>query len=47
MPLEKGRSKEVIGKNIAIERSAGKPEKQAVAMALNEARKSGAKPKKK
>ena len=47
MPLEKGKSKATIGKNIAIERATGKPEKQAVAIALSEARKSGVKPKKK
>lgn len=48
MPLEKGKSKEVISKNIKAEVNAGKPQKQAVAIALSEARKSGAKiPKKK
>ena len=43
MPLEKGKSKKVIGENIKTEISAGKPQKQAVAIALNTARKSGAK----
>lgn len=43
MPLKKGKSKKVIGENIAIERHAGKPEKQSVAIALSTARKSGAK----
>jgi hypothetical protein len=40
MPLEKGSSQEVISKNIATERNAGKPEKQAVAIAMSEAGKS-------
>lgn len=43
MPLDKGKSKKTIGKNIKIEMEAGKPQKQAVAIALSEARKSGAK----
>ena len=42
MPLEQGKSKEVISRNIAKERESGKPEKQAVAIALSEARKNGA-----
>lgn len=37
MPLEQGSSKEVIGRNIAREEAAGKPEKQAVAIALHTA----------
>ncbi len=40
MPLEKGSSKEVISKNIATERNAGKPEDQSVAIAFSEAGKS-------
>ena len=32
----------MIGHNIGVERRAGKPEKQAIAIALNEARRSGA-----
>jgi 8-oxo-dGTP pyrophosphatase MutT (NUDIX family) len=42
MPLEKGSSQEAISKNIEIERAAGKPEKQAVAIAMHEAGKSKA-----
>lgn len=37
MPLEKGSSKEVISRNIATERNAGKPEDQAVAIAMRTA----------
>jgi len=48
MPLLKGKSQKVIGQNIATEEKlGGKPHKQAIAIALNEARKSGYKPKKK
>lgn len=48
MPLEKSKSKAAIGHNIKAEEKAGKPKKQAVAIALNVARKAGAKiPKKK
>lgn len=48
MPLKKGKSKKVIGKNIAEMEAAGHPKAQAIAAALNTARKSGAKiPKKK
>ena len=48
MPLAKGRSKKVVSSNIKKEIAAGKPQKQAVAIALSVARKSGAKiPKKK
>ena len=42
MPLETGSSKEAISKNIATEREAGKPEQQAVAIAMHEAGKSKA-----
>ena len=49
MPLIKSASKKAIGKNIKTEEKAGKPKKQAIAIALETARKSGAKikPKKK
>ena len=40
MPLEKGSSQAAISKNIATEREAGKPEKQAIAIAMHEAGKS-------
>jgi len=48
MPLIKSKSKENIGRNIEKEKAAGKPKKQAIAIALDVARKAGAKiPKKK
>lgn len=37
MPLEKGSSRTVIGHNIKTEEEAGKPKKQAIAIALHEA----------
>lgn len=46
MPLIKSKSKSAIGKNIKTEESAGKKPKQAIAIALNVARKAGAKIKK-
>lgn len=43
MPLIKSKSKEAIGKNIKTEMKAGKPQKQAIAIALDVARRAGAK----
>jgi len=40
MPLDKSRSKKAISKNIKTEMEAGKPQKQAIAIALNVAGKS-------
>ena len=37
MPLKKGKSKKVISENIGIEMNAGKPKKQAIAIAYSEA----------
>lgn len=41
MPLTKGSSRAAIGQNIKTEEAAGKPKKQAIAIALNTARRSG------
>ena len=43
MPLKKGASKATISANIRTEMAHGKPQKQAVAIALSSARKSRAK----
>lgn len=40
MPLEKGSSRKVVSHNVETEMKAGKPQKQAVAIALKEAGKS-------
>ena len=41
MPLIKGKDPKIISQNIRTEISAGKPQKQAVAIALNTARRRG------
>ena len=43
MPLKKGKSKKTIARNIKTEIEHGKPKRQAVAIALETARRSGAK----
>jgi hypothetical protein len=37
MPLKRGRSEKVIGQNIRAERKAGRPEDQAIAIAMHKA----------
>lgn len=46
MPLKKGTSKKIMSENIKIEVEAGKPQKQAIAIAYAVKRKSIKKPKK-
>jgi hypothetical protein len=43
MPLKKSASKAAISENIRTEIKAGKPQRQAVAIALDTARRAGAK----
>ncbi len=40
MPLKKGSGKATVSQNIKTEMAAGKPQRQAVAIALSEARRS-------
>lgn len=44
MPLKRGAGQKAISQNIKTEIAAGKPQRQAVAIALDTARRSGAKP---
>jgi len=46
MPLKRGDSRKTVSSNIRTEIAAGKPQKQAVAIALNTARRSATKPRK-
>lgn len=43
MPLDKSGSKAAIGKNIEAEKAAGRPKKQAIAIALDVQRRAGGK----
>jgi len=43
MPLIKSASKQAVGENIKTERAAGKPQRQAVAIALSVQRRAGSK----
>jgi hypothetical protein len=46
MPLKRGSSRKTVSENIRREKAAGKPQKQAVAIALSQARRSRGKRKK-
>ncbi len=41
MPLKRGTSRPIVSGNIRTEMAAGRPQKQAVAIALNTARRTG------